>query len=152
MKKSKSQKKVTTNELLKRMEEGFQFMEGEFSNVRGEMQEGFAKVDAEFGNVRGEMQTGFARVGSEFRSDMGNSFRQFMLYLDGEFREVHDRLDKMLPRAEFLEWVHKYDGSLKEIREARQNRLLFESQFVDLDDTVAKHENRIKKLEEKAKI
>jgi|GEM_PF-3015387 len=75
----------------------------------------------------------------------------FALHMQEKFRVVNEKLDSKLDRKEFINWTHKYDGSLKEIREARQNRLLFENQFVDLDDQVANHENRIKKLEAKAK-
>ncbi len=73
-------------------------------------------------------------------------------YMKEGFTTVNQRLDSTLTRKEFLAWVHKYDGSLKEIREARRNRLLFENQFVDLDDQVAGHENRIIKLEQNSRV
>lgn len=168
MKKRKAQKQVTTNELLQKMDEGFRLTRVTTDELLRQMNEGFKQIREEFSqllsreikSVRVDMTKQFSSARSEmkadreslssFRSEVDMRFRQSMLYMMGEFDEVNDRLDTMLPRAEFLEWVHKYDGSLKEIREARQNRLLFENQFVDLDDKVAKHENRIKKLEQKA--
>ena len=74
-----------------------------------------------------------------------------LVYVQEEFDTVHQRFDSMLSKKEFYEWTYRYDDLLQEMRDARQNRLLFEKQFVDLDDTVAQHENRIKKLEHKAK-
>lgn len=69
-------------------------------------------------------------------------------YMQEEFTTINEKLDSKLDKKEFIQWVHKYDGSLKEIREARRNRLLFENQFVDLDDAVGKHDDRIRKLEQ----
>lgn len=69
-------------------------------------------------------------------------------HMQEEFTTINEKLDSKLDRKDFLNWVHKYDGSLKEIRESRRNRLLFENQFVDLDDAVGKHDDRIRKLEQ----
>ncbi len=190
MKTDKVNKQITTNELLRRMDEGFNLMKQEFVNVRLEMKADREKSDAEFARRSAEAKADsvklekkleadrvklekelkadreksdaeFARRSAEAKADNAklekklkadrersdDKFTQFMFYLQGEFAEIHRRLDEMLPRKEFLEWVCGYDDSLKEVREVRQNRLLFENQFVELDDTVADHGKRIVKLE-----
>lgn len=64
-----------------------------------------------------------------------------------EFKEYVE--ENMFTRKEWLEYIHTFNDALQEIRDTRTNRLIFEKQFVELDDTVAGHGKRITKIEHK---
>ena len=66
-----------------------------------------------------------------------------------EFKEYVN--ENMFTKKEWLENVHRFDDVLQEMRDMRGNRLIFEKQFVGLDDTVDNHEKRIVKIEEKVR-
>ena len=108
-----------------------------------------AKVDQILNKID-TMDQKFDAIDQRFDS-MDKRIDHVLVYVQEEFDTVHQRFDSMLSKKEFYEWTYRYDDLLQEMRDARQNRLLFEKQFVDLDDTVAQHENRIKKLEHKSK-
>jgi hypothetical protein len=57
--------------------------------------------------------------------------------------------EKVFTREEFFEYLHRFDDVLQEMRDVRDSRLIFEKQFVELDDTVAGHGKRITKIEDK---
>lgn len=109
------------------------------------------QLEAKLDQILEKMDQRFESIDQRFES-MDKRIDHVLVYVQEEFDTVHQRFDSMLSKKEFYEWTYKYDDLLQEMRDARQNRLLFEKQFVDLDDTVAQHESRIKKLEHKAKV
>ncbi|MFH1218287.1 MAG: hypothetical protein V1679_00400 [Candidatus Peregrinibacteria bacterium] len=67
------------------------------------------------------------------------------------FEEEIARLEEKMVTKDFLmDYLTMLDEIVKETRESRRSRLLFEGQFVNLDDTVNNHGKRIKVLEDKA--
>lgn len=62
-----------------------------------------------------------------------------------EFREfIHEN---MFTRKDYMDHLSTIDAMVTEVKESRRARLLFEAQFVDLDDKVHRHGKRIKRLE-----
>ncbi|NIA02408.1 MAG: hypothetical protein GWP15_03420 [Nitrospirae bacterium] len=55
--------------------------------------------------------------------------------------------ENMFTRDDFMQYMVLFDEMATEVKEARREQLLFASRFVDLDDTVNNHEQRIKVLE-----
>ena len=93
--------------------------------------EKLVQIDKRFDGMDKRMDSGFA----------------YLITRQDEFEQWVK--ENMFTKKEFFEWAHRFEDSLIEIRDIRQNRLLFEKQFVDLDDKVAQHENRITTLEMK---
>ncbi|MCX6734897.1 MAG: hypothetical protein NTZ25_03215 [Candidatus Peregrinibacteria bacterium] len=132
MAKKKIQLEAKVDQILKKMDQKFDSIDQKLESM-----------DKRFDDL--------ASVLADFNYKTNNRIDYLALHMKEEFDTVHQRFDSMLSKKEFYEWTYKYDDLLQEMRDARQNRLLFEKQFVDLDDTVAQHENRIKKLEHKAR-
>lgn len=160
MAKKKIQLEAKVDLILKTMDQRFGSIDERFDAIDqkfGAIDQKFGAIDERFGSVDQKFNSldqkidDLASVVAHLNCKTNERIDYLASHMQEEFRVVNGKLDCKLDRKEFVTWVHKYDGSLKEIREARQNRLLFENQFVDLDDKVAKHDDRIKKLEQKAK-
>ena len=57
--------------------------------------------------------------------------------------------ENMFTQSDYMKFLEIFDPVLREFQDSRRSRLLFEGQFVDLDDKVAGHEKRIAVLERK---
>lgn len=68
-----------------------------------------------------------------------NEFDDLSSYVYGE----------LITRKEVLNRFHDFQESMDEVKNVRDKRLIFEGQHVDLQNTVAKHENRIVVLEKR---
>lgn len=77
-------------------------------------------------------------------------FEDVMTFFKQDFDELKSYVyTKLVTKKEFLNSIHKFKDSLSEMREHRDSRILFQGQHADLQDTVAKHGNRIVVLERK---
>jgi len=79
------------DELKSTVDKGFERMDGEFKDVRGEMKAGFERMDKEFKDVRGEMTTGFERMDKEFKDVRGEMTTGFER-MDREFKDVRSEM------------------------------------------------------------
>lgn len=113
----------------------------------------FVKIREEFEEFRTKLRDELRRgVRTEFRAEL----RAYLTRSEAvkslvpryEYEEFRDYVyGTMFTKPEWLEWVHTFNGVLEEIRDMRQNRLIFEARFVDLDDKVCTHDKRMDELE-----
>lgn len=136
-------------------------IKGEFKKVRVEFKEEFKKV-------RGEFKEEFKKVNSdisELKADvkeLKNNSKNYVtkdhlnmvvskLVTKVEFDEFKTFVyENMFTKQDYMDHMSMIEEMVQEVRDSRRDRLIFEGQFVDVDDKVNDHEKRIRTLEKAA--
>ena len=116
--------------------------------IKGE----FKKVKEEFKKVRSEFKGEFKKVNSDIKGVKSALDRAVSkLVTKVEFDEFKTFVyENMFTKQDYMDHMSMIEEMVQEVRDSRRDRLIFEGQFVDVDDKVHDHEKRIRTLEKVA--
>lgn len=108
----------------------------------GKVKNGFKAAKKEFKAIRKEFKT----IRKEISKLASKEYVSKLFDLRFEYY-MAEMKETMVTKEYFMTYMSTLEEMIREVRDSRNSRLLFEGQFVDLDDQVNNHEGRIKILE-----
>ena len=113
----------------------------------------FNNIDSRFDKIDGRLDKIEARMATKDDLKLYVTkveFDEFKDFLRDNMVYRHDFdefRNTILTRGEFLEHMELIDKMVEEVKSSGRSRLLYEKQYVELDDQVGNHEKRITTLE-----